>query len=52
MKKTKPKTRPPRHESLNNELVTRQKAGGSHKNRKEKRTTKNQFDKEILDELK
>jgi hypothetical protein len=45
------KPRPPRHEQLNEGLVVKAKTGGEHKNRKDKRTTKNQFDKEFKAEL-
>jgi hypothetical protein len=45
------KPRPPRHEQLNEGLVVKAKTGGEHKNRKDKRTTKKQFEKELTSEL-
>lgn len=45
------RTRPPRHEGLNELLVTKAKGGGEHRNRKDKRTYKRKLDKELKDEL-
>lgn len=45
------KPRPPRHEQLNEGLVSKAKTGGEHKNRRNKRTTKKQFERELSSEL-